>query len=77
MRNVYVHIGNTEKGGAGFAGTLCIAFIVLKLCKVIDWSWWWVLAPLWVPIIFMLFVLCTVISVISIKKVIRRLFHRR
>lgn len=28
---------------------LTTAFIVLKLCKVIDWSWWWVVAPLWLP----------------------------
>ena len=34
----------------GFFGLLTIAFIVLKLCKVIDWSWWWVLAPTWISI---------------------------
>lgn len=28
-------------------GNLTVAFIVLKLCKVIDWSWWWVLSPFW------------------------------
>lgn len=33
-----------------FPTLLAIAFIVLKLCKVITWSWWWVLSPLWVPI---------------------------
>lgn len=27
------------KGGIGFTGALQIAFIVLKLCKVINWSW--------------------------------------
>lgn len=27
--------------------TLGVAFIILKLCKVIDWSWWWVTAPFW------------------------------
>lgn len=26
---------------------LGVAFIVLKLCHVIDWSWWWVTAPFW------------------------------
>jgi hypothetical protein len=26
------------------------AFIILKLCGVINWSWWWVLSPLWIPI---------------------------
>ena len=29
---------------------LLVAFIVLKLCNVITWSWIWVLAPLWGPI---------------------------
>ena len=29
---------------------LTVAFIVLKLCNVISWSWWWVLSPLWIPI---------------------------
>lgn len=32
-------------GGIGFIGLLTIAFIVLKLTHVIDWSWWWVLSP--------------------------------
>lgn len=29
---------------------LLVAFVVLKLCKVIDWSWWWVLSPIWIPL---------------------------
>ena len=28
---------------------LTLLFIALKLCSVIDWSWWWVLAPTWIP----------------------------
>ncbi|ROH98385.1 hypothetical protein EGI16_21355 [Chryseobacterium sp. G0240] len=35
--------------GIGFPGVLLIVFIVLKLTKVIEWSWWWVLAPFWIP----------------------------
>ena len=35
-------------GGIGFCSLLTIAFIVLKLCDVIQWSWWWVLSPLWI-----------------------------
>ncbi len=27
-----------------------VVFVVLKLCKVIAWSWWWVCAPLWIPL---------------------------
>lgn len=37
-----------------FPTLLAIAFIVLKLCKVITWSWWWVLSPLWIPIAIVL-----------------------
>ena len=33
--------------GLGFFGALAILFIGLKLLGVIDWSWWWVLSPLW------------------------------
>ena len=38
----------SKTGGIGFAGLLTIAFIVLKLCGVIAWSWWWVLSPVWI-----------------------------
>lgn len=34
-----------------FTGLLTIAFIVLKLCGVINWAWIWVFAPLWIPIV--------------------------
>lgn len=36
---------NTTGGSIGFTGLLQIVFIVLKLCKVINWSWWLVLLP--------------------------------
>lgn len=42
---------NNSSAGIGFTGVLQVAFIVLKLCKVIKWSWWWVLAPTWIGII--------------------------
>ena len=31
-----------------FGDALIILFIVLKLCNIIDWSWWWVLSPVWI-----------------------------
>lgn len=34
-------------GGVSMGGLLQVALIVLKLCGVIDWSWWWILAPTW------------------------------
>ena len=42
---------NSSSGGMGFAGMLAIVFIVLKLCHVIEWSWLWVLSPLWISLI--------------------------
>lgn len=38
------------KGGTSLSSMLLILFITLKLTGVIDWSWWWVLAPFWVPL---------------------------
>ena len=40
-------IMETKSGGISILGLLGIVFIVLKLCKVIDWSWWWVTSPFW------------------------------
>lgn len=41
-------------GGIGFCDALALIFIVLKLTGVINWSWWWVLAPIWIPIALIL-----------------------
>lgn len=41
---------NTTRQGINALELLLIAFIVLKLCKVITWSWWWVLSPIWIPL---------------------------
>lgn len=41
----------TVQVGPGFLSSLTLIFIVLKLTDVIDWSWWWVLSPLWLPIV--------------------------
>lgn len=34
-------------GGVGLSTVLFLIFLVLKLCGIISWSWWWVTAPLW------------------------------
>lgn len=45
---------SSSSGGIGFAGLLTIVFIVLKLLGKIDWSWWWVLSPLWITALLVL-----------------------
>lgn len=47
---------NSTGGGIGFCGVLGITFTVLRLCNVIDWPWWVVLLPIWVPIVLLLLV---------------------
>lgn len=44
---------NVNIGGL-FTTLLAIAFIVLKLCHVIEWSWLWILSPLWIPLALVL-----------------------
>lgn len=41
------NIQKTASTGFPFFGILSLIFITLKLCNIITWSWWWVLAPLW------------------------------
>jgi hypothetical protein len=56
-----------SSGGIGFAGALTIVFITLKLLGKVDWSWWWVLSPLWISVILFLAVLsvCLVMMMLS------------
>lgn len=48
--------------GIGFTGLLTILFIGLKLTGHVDWSWLWVLSPIWIPLAliipFILFCVC-------------------
>ena len=34
-----------------FTLILALVFIILQLTSVIAWSWWWVLAPIWIPFV--------------------------
>ena len=56
---------NIKNGGIGFGGLLAIVFITLKLLGKIDWSWVWVLSPLWIPLaVFVCIVLATFAALI-------------
>lgn len=39
---------NNSSKGIGFSGILTLIFIVLKLTGYINWSWVWVLSPIWI-----------------------------
>ena len=51
----YKSYGTRSSSGVGasavsFTSMLQVAFIVLKLCDKIEWSWWVVLIPLWIDL---------------------------
>ena len=48
---------STSSSGIGFFGLLAILFIALKLTGYITWSWLWVLAPIWITFIMVVFVI--------------------
>jgi len=57
---------NNRSGGIGFTGLLTIVFITLKLTGFIDWSWWWVLSPIWISALLVVFILL-IIAIIAYK----------
>lgn len=61
--NNSTHVG----GGIGFAGALTILFIALKLIGIIEWSWVWVLAPIWISwaIALVLLIIFAVVKVLA------------
>lgn len=63
---------SSSGGGISVLGLLGIVFIVLKLVGVIAWSWWWVLAPFWIPLAIVLAVLLVWLVIILIIAVLDR-----
>lgn len=56
-------------GGVNFTGLLTIVFIVLKLLNVIEWSWVWVLSPIWISAaLIVLYLLVMIILVALINR---------
>ena len=60
---------SSSSSGISFTGALTILFIGLKLTNVINWSWWWVLSPIWISALFVL----TIILIVGIVAVIAEL----
>ena len=60
---------DVSSGSIGFTGLLTIVFVVLKLLGKINWSWWWVLSPIWISVgLFVLVILIGGIILICIRK---------
>jgi hypothetical protein len=57
-------MSNASSGGIGFFGMLTILFIGLKLTHYINWSWWWVLSPTWIPLAIVLIVIAIIYLIV-------------
>ncbi len=56
---------SSSSGGIGVVGVTFIVFLVLKLTGVIEWSWWWITAPLWIGAVVCLMVFGAVITIVA------------
>ncbi len=53
LKNNGINMENEKtQSGMSLSTVLFLIFLILKLTKTIDWSWWWVTSPLWLPIAF-------------------------
>lgn len=61
---------STSSSGISLTTVLFLIFLILKLTGNIDWSWWWVTSPLWIPFLLIIPILFLgfIIAVISIFK---------
>ena len=57
---------NTNRSSVGIGTMILAIFITLKLCGVINWSWFWVLSPLWIGFILAV-ILITIAVIIKIR----------
>lgn len=62
---------SSSSSGIGFAGLLTIAFIVLKLCNVIDWSWWWVLSPSFISLGIVI-IIVSAFTIFAIYEIVKK-----
>jgi hypothetical protein len=53
---------------SGIPTILFIVFLVLKLTGEIDWSWWWVTSPLWLPLVLLLVTIIGAVVFYNVKK---------
>lgn len=57
----------TPSGWSIFMPLLAVSFITLKLAGYITWSWLWVLAPIWGPIVVTFLIVIPVLSILALK----------
>lgn len=64
-----------KSNGISLSMIVFIIFLVLKLTDNIDWSWWWVTSPLWLPMLSVIVVLIFVFILSIIVAFISGIFN--
>lgn len=72
----YGNNSNNNNTGFDFWGLFCVlltvAFIVLKFTGFIDWSWPWVLAPIWISVALYLIFLLVILAIVMVCKLFNK-----
>ncbi len=53
-----------KEGGISLGTILFVVFLILKLTEKIDWSWWWVTSPIWIPVA-LTFAMAIIVGIIT------------
>ena len=59
-------------GGTSFTRLLFLVFLTLKLTNVINWSWWWITAPLWIPSAIIIGIGLLVVAILALASIIEK-----
>lgn len=62
---------NSSSGGVGLAGLLTVLFVGLKLTGYIQWSWLWVLSPLWISVAAAITIFLVILLVAAIASLVK------
>lgn len=63
---------SASSGGIGFGGMLFLVLLVLKLTHYIDWSWWWITAPLWGGVALVLLIVGVALGIAFLAELLGR-----
>jgi hypothetical protein len=63
---------SSSSGGIGFSGLLTIVFIILKLTHYIDWSWFWVLSPIWIGFALVILILAAFVGLAVVVEAMKK-----
>lgn len=68
---------NVSRHGISFCEWLGILFIALKLCNVIDWEWYWVLLPIYGPIVILIVALVFCLIMVGVCGLLNIIFDNK